>query len=54
MTLSKLQAAYRKELNKSVKKGKQLKKQKVVPLKKLAKHKDAVKLSNRRNKMDFK
>ena len=30
MTLSKLQAAYRKELNKSVKKGDKLKQQKVV------------------------
>lgn len=54
MTLSKLQAAYRKEMNKALKKGKQLKKQKVVPIKKLAKHKDAVKLYNRKNKINFK
>lgn len=37
MTLSKLQAAYRKELNKSVKKGDKLKQQKVVSMKKLSK-----------------
>ncbi|MER1998928.1 MAG: hypothetical protein ABS882_04065 [Lysinibacillus sp.] len=54
MSLAKLQAAYRKGLNKSTKQSQNIKKKKVVSIKKAAKHKDAIKISNRKSQMDFK